>query len=228
MENVGLTIADVVLNAFSRLVGYLPQFLGGLIVLLVGLLVATLLRSGVAKFFELLRVDQWFSNVSKWFAQDDKALKDAGRKLWPDLLAELVRWTVVILFLIPAAEAWGLPRITEVLNQFLLYIPNVFVAVVVGFVGFGVAGLVHDIVRHASRNLGSNSANLLATIARFALVFFTALVALNQLGVASDLIRILFTGIVAMLAIAGGLAFGLGGQTAAKDAIGGLRKRVEK
>ncbi len=228
MENVGLTIADVVLNAFSRLVGYLPQFLGGLIVLLVGLLVATLLRSGVAKFFELLRVDQWFSNVSRWFAQDDKALKEAGRKLWPDLLAELVRWTVVILFLIPAAEAWGLPRITEVLNQFLLYIPNVFVAVVVGFVGFGVAGLVHDIVRHASRNLGSNSANLLATVARYALVFFTALVALNQLGVASDLIRILFTGIVAMLAIAGGLAFGLGGQVAAKDAIAGLRKRVEK
>ncbi|MBI2601258.1 hypothetical protein HYW42_04880 [Candidatus Daviesbacteria bacterium] len=228
MENVGTTIANVVLNALDKLVSYLPQFLGGLLVLLVGLLVATLLRSGVAKFFELIRLDQWFSNVSRWFAQEDKALKDAGKKVWPDLLAELVRWTVVILFLIPAVEAWGLPKITEVLNQFLLYIPNVFVAVVVGFVGFGVAGLVHDIVRHASRNLGSDSANLLATVARYALVFFTALVVLNQLGVASDLIRILFTGIVAMLAIAGGLAFGLGGQGVAKNALEDLRKRVEK
>lgn len=227
MEVIGSTISSVVVGSLSRLGNYLPQFLGGLVVLLVGLLVATLLRSAVAKFFELIKLDTWFSSVSRWFQQEDKTLRTGG-KVWPDIVAELVRWTVVILFLIPAVEAWGLPKVTEVLNQFLLYIPNVFVAVVVGFVGFGVANLVYDIVRHASRGLGSDSSNLLATIARYSLIFFTVLVVLNQLGIAADLIRILFTGIVAMLAIAGGLAFGLGGQTAARETIEDLRKRLEK
>lgn len=228
MEVVGSTILAVVTGALARLGNYLPQFLGGLIVLLVGLLVATLLRSVVVKFLEMIRIEQWFTNVRKWFQLEERDLRKVGGKVWPDVLAELIRWTVIILFLIPAVEAWGLPKITEVLNQFLLYIPNVFVAVVVAFVGFGVAGVVHDLVRHSARGLGSDSAHWLANIARYALIFFAILVALNQLGIAADLIRILFTGIVAMLAIAGGLAFGLGGQQAARDVVDDFRKRVER
>ena len=94
--------------------------------------------------------------------------------------------------------------------------------------GLVFANLVFDIVRHASRGLGSASSNLLGTVARYAIVFFTTLVVLNQLGVAADLIRILFTGIVAMLALAGGLAFGLGGQESARKAVAEFLKRVEK
>ena len=99
-------------------------------------------------------------------------------------------------------------------------------AVVIGFIGLVIANLVHDLVIHTYRGLGSTSVNLLGTVARYAIVFFTALVVLNQLGVAADLIRILFTGIVAMLAIAGGLAFGLGGQDSAKKALDQFLKRV--
>lgn len=227
MEEVGRTVSTVVFNALARLGDYLPQFLGGLVILLIGLLVATVLRAAVSKFFEFVKIEQWFSGVAKWF-EDASAERKVSGRVWPNLLAELVRWTVVILFLIPAVEAWGLPRVTEVLNEFLLYVPNVFVAVVVGFVGFAVANLVHDIVRNASRGLGSDSAHLLANLSRYALLFFTALIVLNQLGVAADLVRILFTGIVAMLALAGGIAFGLGGQSTAREVLDEFRKKVEK
>ena len=122
----------------------------------------------------------------------------------------------------------NLNLVTELLNQFLLYIPNVFVAAVVGFVGLVLANLVSEIVKHAGKGLGSASSNLLSTISRYALYFFTTLVVLNQLGVASDLVRILFTGIVAMLAIAGGLAFGLGGQGTAKKTLDDLQRKLSK
>ncbi|MBI2018765.1 hypothetical protein HYS96_03625 [Candidatus Daviesbacteria bacterium] len=227
MEVIGLTIGSIVTTSLAGLGGYLPQFLAGLILLLVGLVVAALLKEALIRFLKILRVEEWFGSVTDWFNQlkSDTGVK---RNVWPNLLAELVRWTVVILFLVPAAEAWGLPKVTELLNQFLFYIPNVFVAVVIGFIGLVVANLVHDLVIHTSKGLGSTSANLLGTAARYAIVFFTALVVLNQLGVAADLIRILFTGIVAMLAIAGGLAFGLGGQDSAKRALDEFLRRVVK
>ena len=201
--------------------------MGGLILLLLGLSVSALLKEVVLRFLRFLNLEAWLEDVSQWFSQmrTDKAVRGY---VWTGLVAELVRWTVVILFLVPAAEAWGLPRVTELLNQFLLYIPNVFVAVVVGFIGLVLANLVSEIVRHASRSLGGSSSNFLSSVARYSLMFFTALVVLNQLGVAADLVRILFTGIVAMLAIAGGLAFGLGGQDSAKRVLADLQKKLEK
>lgn len=225
MEAIGLTITTIVTNSLTQLGNYLPQFLAGLILLLIGLAVAAVLKEVVLRFLAFLKVEEWFSNVTGWFNQM-KSDKTVRGSVWTRLLAELVRWTIVILFLVPAAEAWGLPKVTDLLNQVLLYIPNVFVAVVIGFVGIVVANLVFDVVKQASRGLGSTSSNLLGTVARYAIIFFTALVVLNQLGVAADLVRILFTGIVAMLAIAGGLAFGLGGQEAAKKVLGDLQRKI--
>ena len=227
MEVIGTTIGTIVINSLAQLGNYLPQFLAGLVLLLIGLAVAALLKEAVIRFLTFLRVDEWLGSVTDWYSKvrSDKNLRG---KVWPNILAELARWTVVILFLVPAAEAWGLPKVTELLNQFLLYVPNVFVAVVIGFIGLVIANLVSDIVKHASLGLGGTSSNLLGTIARGAMIFFTTLVVLNQLGVAADLVRILFTGIVAMLAIAGGLAFGLGGQESARKVLDEFQKKVNR
>lgn len=227
MEVISTTVANILANSLASLGSYLPQFLAGLILLLIGLAVAALLKEVVLRALAFLKVEDWFGYVTSWF----KSLRGGQVprvRVWSRLVGELIRWTIVILFLVPAAEAWGLPGVTNLLNNFLLYVPNVFVAIVIGFVGLVVANLVSDVVKHASAGLGSSSANLLATVARYALVLFTALVVLNQLGIAADLVRILFTGIVAMLAIAGGIAFGLGGQEAAKRFLEDLRKRVER
>lgn len=226
MEAISATVAGIVTASLAGLGNYLPQFLGGLILLLIGLSVAAILKEVVLRSLKFLRVEEWFGSVTDWF---NKMRSDRSRSwVWANVVSELVRWTVVVLFLVPAAEAWGLPKVTELLNQVLLYIPNVFVAVVIGFIGLVAARLVSDVVRHASKGLGGDSSHLLSSIARWAMFFFTALIVLNQLGVAADLVRILFTGIVAMLAIAGGLAFGLGGQDSARKALDDLRKRVEK
>lgn len=208
MGDIGITLAATVTTALVSILSYIPMFLGGLIILLIGILIASLLRSLVEKLFKYIQIEKLFERIGLGKAADIRP--------WPMILAEVVRWTMIVLFLIPAVEAWGLPRITQVLNSVILYIPNVIVAAVVAFVGLAVAGLVHDVVGQGAKGMGSESANFLANVAKVALIFFTGLVVLNQLGVAADLVKILFTGIVAMLALAGGLALGLGGQEAAK------------
>jgi hypothetical protein len=70
-------------------------------------------------------------------------------------------------------------------------------------------------------------AGTLSAFAKSTIIFFTVLVMMNQLGVAQDLIRIFFTGLVAMVAIAGGLAFGLGGKDTAKEILENLRKKLQ-
>lgn len=227
MEALSQTVGAIVTTSLSKLGLYIPQFLGGMVLLLIGLTVASLLKEIVIRFLVFLKIEDWLGSFSNWFEQvkTDTSVKGS---VWPKLLSELVRWTVVILFLVPAAEAWGLPRVTELLNQVLLYIPNVFVAIVIGFIGLTVANLVFDLIKHASVSLGGKSSNLLAAIGRYSIIFFIALVVLNQLGVAADLIKILFTGIVAMLALAGGLAFGLGGTDVAKRVLSEFLKKIEK
>lgn len=222
----GITSSQVISgNILNSLGNYLPQFIAGLTLLLVGLVLAMILKELILRFLVFLKVEDLFGNISRWLNKM-KAGQSAERGIWPKLVAELVRWTVIILFLAPVTQIWGLPKAADLLNQLLLYIPNVFVAIVIALVGVAVANLVSEIVVNAGKNLGSAPAKLLGTTARYALIFFTVLVVLNQLGVAADLIRILFTGIVAMMALAGGLAFGLGGRSTASKVLAEFEKKI--
>lgn len=215
-----LEVVNTILFQFwRRFADYLPDLFGGIIILVIGLILASLLKKLLLTFFSFFRFERFFAQT--------RAMDKGEVRLWEEVLIELLRWTVVILFLIPTLEVWGLSRATSVLNQILLYIPNVIVAVVIAFVGLVAANLVSNLVRNSVRTLGSSSANSLAMLSKAAIVFFTALIVLNQLGVAQQLIQILFTGIVGMLSLAGGLAFGLGGRDIAKELLDDLRRRLK-
>ncbi|MFZ2026704.1 MAG: hypothetical protein WAV30_05440 [Microgenomates group bacterium] len=205
---------------WSRFVNYLPDFFGGLLIVLTGYIVALLVKKLLMAVFALFRIDSLLHKT--------RLISLREVKLWEVVLAELVKWTIIILFLIPTLETWGLSQATEVLNQFLFYIPNVIVAVIIGFVGIVISNLTSDVVRQSVKSAGESASSSLAVFARSTIIFFTILIMLNQLGVAQDLIRIFFTGLVAMLAIAGGLAFGLGGQEHAKEVLDALKKKIIK
>lgn len=210
----------VLVQFWSKFVNYLPDFFGGLLIILTGYFVAIILKKLLLAVLAFSRIDS-ILNKTKLITQREV-------RLWEGVLAELVKWTVIILFLIPTLETWGLSKATEVLNQFLFYIPNVIVAVVIGFVGIVIANLSADLVRQSVKSAGDSASGSLAVFARSTILFFTLLVMLNQLGVAQDLIRIFFTGLVTMLAIAGGLAFGLGGKELAKEILDELKKKLAK
>ncbi len=213
-------LVNIVLVDFFKSLGmFLPNLIAGVLILLVGFLIGSIVKHLILTVFSFLKLDNLF--------QKTRLLAKGQLKIWVEVLTEILKWMLIIVFLIPTLEVWGLSRATAVLNQFLFYLPNVVVAVVIAFVGFLAANLGADLVRHSVKTMGASSANGLSVFTKWAINFFTVLVVLNQLGVAQDLVRILFTGIVAMLSLAGGLAFGLGGKDVAREALEELKKKLE-
>lgn len=219
VPDIGQSIILSLNNGLGAVAGFVPKFLAGVIILLVGIIVASILKNLVLELLKSLKIEAFLHKYGVPEAKEEF--------VWSNILAEIVRWFIIVLFLIPTADVWGLPQITTVLNTFLIYLPNVFVAAIIGLVGLVFSRLSHDVILASSKGISSETAQTVASVARWAITIFVLLAVLNQLGVASDLIRILFTGFVAMVAIAGGIAFGLGGQGSAKDVVEALQKKLK-
>lgn len=221
VEEITASVSGVVTTSLTSLAEFLPSFVGGLVVFTVGIIVSTIVNRVIRAALKAIK----FEDLLKRYGLSQVEGREVS---WTDVLAELARWSVIIVFLIPTLSVWGIGQANEVLAQILSYIPNVAVAVIIALVGLVFANLAHDAVLSASKSLGRSLAHTGALVARWAIVVFVSLVVLNQLGIGADLIRILFTGLVAFLAIAGGLAFGLGGSDVAKDLLNQLRERFKR
>lgn len=217
--DIAQMLISAINNGITAVVGFVPKFVVGLVILLLGIIIASLVKEIVVGIFKALKIE----NILRKYGVPE--IKQEFT--WTNIIAQIVRWFVIIVFLIPTTDVWGLPRVVTVLNEFLLYLPNVFVATIIAIVGFVFARLSHDVILASAKSLSADTANTIASITRWAINVFVILAILTQLGVASDLIRILFTGFVAMVAIAGGIAFGLGGQNGAKDIIDAIRKKLK-
>lgn len=218
-----INIANTLLMSLNQglfsTAAFLPALLAGTIILLIGVILGSIVKKIVIGVLNVLKIEAY---LKRYGILDDKA-----EHAWTIILAEIARWFVIILFLIPTADVWRLPQITTILNTFLLYLPNVFVAAIIGLVGLVFARIAADLVQASTKGLSAEVSKTIASITRVAITIFVLLAVLNQLGVAQDLIRILFTGFVAMIALAGGIAFGLGGQETARAILDSIRKKVK-
>ncbi len=219
MTDIGTVLFASLNTGLLAIVSFVPKFAAGAVILLVGIIVASIFKQLLNEVLKTLKVEALLHKYGVPEMKEEFS--------WSNILSEIVRWFVIVIFLIPTADVWGLPQIITVLNQFLLYVPNVFVAAIIALVGFAFARIVHDVVLASSHGVSKDAARGIASIAKWAISVFVILAVLNQLGVASDLVRILFTGFVAMLAISGGIAFGLGGQGAAKDVIEEIKQKLQ-
>jgi hypothetical protein len=218
-SNVTNTFLNSLNEGLASAASFFPNFLIGIIILLIGVILASVIKRLIIELLTALKIESYLKRYG---------VPEGKREFnWTNILAEIARWFVIILFLIPTADIWGLPQVTVVLNTFLLYLPNVFVAAIIGLVGLVFAKLTSDVVRASTRELSPESSRTIASVTRIAITIFVVLAILNQLGVAEDLVRILFTGFVAMLALAGGIAFGLGGQGTARDLLESLKRKLK-
>lgn len=219
-SDLGSTLYNSLNAGFFAAVTFLPRILTGIIIILIGIILGSVVKRVVIEILNALRIESYLRRYG---------VPEAKKELtWTNILAEIARWFVVILFLIPTADVWMLPRIVTLLNTFLLYLPNVFVAAIITLVGLVFARLAYDVVLASTREISPDASQSIASVARWAIIIFVMLAVLNQLGVAQDLVRILFTGFVAMIALAGGIAFGLGGQETARTILEELRKGMKK
>lgn len=217
--DIGQTFITSINMSLLAAANFIPKFIIGALILLIGVIFASILKQLILEILKTFKLESFLRKYGVPEAKDEFN--------WSNLLAEVVRWFVIIISLIITAEVWGLPQIITILNTLLFYLPNVFIAVIIALVGFVFAKLSYDIILASTRSISPDTAKTIAAVARWAITVFVILAVLNQLGVASDLIRILFTGFVAMIAIAGGIAFGLGGQKAAQETIESIRKKLK-
>ncbi|MEO6892903.1 MAG: small-conductance mechanosensitive ion channel [Ktedonobacteraceae bacterium] len=208
----GTTIGNALSNALNLIVTFLPRVVGFLVIILVGWLIAYLVSRALTFLLRKLHFDNLANRIGiTRFEQRMGVRMDAA-----GILGTIVFWFIFLIFLVPAADALGLPAVSNVLNALVDYIPNVFVAILVLFLGALAGTAVADLVRGATASANVGNPNIFAGIARWAIIGFAGLIALEQLQIAPALLNILFTALVGGLALAFGLAFGLGGQDAAR------------
>lgn len=211
-------VVDALTSFYSKTIKYLPNFFSGLLVLIIGVIIGEIVKNLFLGIISFLKLGKVFKKTN--------IAKEKDIHVWINVLGELLRWVIIILFLVPTVEIWGLKRMVSILNNLLLYLPNVIVAVIIGLVGYVFSNLAYDIVNHSVKSLQQRASKTMASLAKYSILVFTSLVVLSQLGVAQDLIKILFTGVVFMLALAGGLAFGLGGKETAAKFLEDLKKNL--
>ncbi|HYK84353.1 MAG TPA: hypothetical protein VEV19_03235 [Ktedonobacteraceae bacterium] len=210
--NFGQAILSALGHALDILLVFVPLLLGFLVILLVGYLIATAVSKAVVFLLRKVGFDRFSQRIGL-----TRMEQRMGVKLDPaGVLGKVVFWFLFLIFLVPATNALGLTSVSGILNTLIAYIPNVFVAILVLFLGTLGATFVADIVRGATASTNIGNPNIFANIARWAIIGFASLIALEQLQIAPALINELFAAVVGGAAIAFGLAFGLGGQDSAR------------
>src|SRR6266516_979736 len=212
IQDWGTAIFNALSNAVNLILTFIPRFIVFLVILIVGWIIAALLERAVTFLLRKVGFDRMSNRIglTRFEQRMGVTLDSAG------ILGKIVFWFILLIFLVPAADALGLPAVSNILNTLVAYIPNVFVAILVLFLGTLAATVVADLVRGAVASANIGSPAIFAGIARWAIIGFAALVALEQLKISPDLINELFGAVVLAVAIAFGLAFGLGGQDAAR------------
>jgi hypothetical protein len=197
-------------NALNTFLAAIPQVIGALLILIIGWIVAGMVARLVG---ELLRR----AGADRLFAEHGGRVYGAqSEKIRPSVVAsELVKWLIRLVFLVAAANVLGMPQVSELLNQVLLWIPNLIVAAIILLVAPLLARFVRGAIEVGAGQMGFTNAPLLGRIAEIAIVAFAVVIAINQIGIAADLVNIIFIGLVGAFALAFGLAFGLGGRDVA-------------
>ncbi|NTV40965.1 MAG: hypothetical protein HGA61_01700 [Candidatus Moranbacteria bacterium] len=220
VQTWGEAITISLLQLWDKFINFLPALVGALLVFLIGMMLATIFGKIVSKIIHTMKIDQAIDrfNVSK-------QLKEVGFEfLISQFLGELVKWFLVLVFLMAATDILGLAQVTEFLNNIILYLPNVVVATVILTIALVMGNITYMVVRGSVQVAGIMSATLLASISKWAIVIFGILAALIQLGIATSLVNTIFIGLVSALSLATGLSFGLGG----KDEAAMILKKIRE
>jgi len=204
-----VSLGDSLQQGFDAFFAFLPNLLAFVVILLVGFVVARIVKAAVIKGLQALGMD--------------RALKesDAGsyvEKLTPGAspssgIGRVVFYLVFAFFLFSAIGALQIPALTTFMNQVLAYLPNVIAAIAIfvlaaalaGAIGAGAAKLMGD--TPTGKVVGTAAPAIILTIAFF--------MVLEQLNIAPEIVRIAFAATLGALALGLALAFGLGGRDVA-------------
>lgn len=224
VTNWGEALMTSLAAALALFLGAIPKVIGFAVILIIGWLVASAVATAVAailrsvKFNDLARRGGFADFVEKMGIHQDAA----------GFIANVAKWFIRMIVLVSAFDALGLPAVSQVLQQLLMWLPNLIVALIVLVIAGLAANALASLVRGATAESGLGNPDMLATIAKVAVWAFAIVVAVNQIGIATTLINTLFMATVGAVALALGLAFGLGGRDTAAQIVRGWYERGQQ
>ena len=209
-------------NLWLGVVGFVPNLVVAIIIVLLGWGIGSLFGRVVSQIIKAIKVDEALRKAGV-----EDFLNKGGLNLNSgNFLGALVRWFIMLVFLVGAFEVLHLSQVTVFLRDILDYLPQVIVAVLILIAAGLVADAMKKIVLSSAMAAEVSSAGFLATATKWIVWIFAILVALSQLGIASGFVHTIFTGLVVALSLGLGLSFGLGGQEAASRVIEKMSKEM--
>jgi hypothetical protein len=203
---------------WTQLAGFVPQLLAALLLLFVGWILASLIRTGVVKLLDVLKFDELSQKTGI-----DAFLKQGNINLsLSRIVANLIYWLFILVMIVMVSNSLGLHAVAELFNRVVLYIPNIIVAILVLVFGVLLARFINRLVFAYLNNMGVEGALTLSTISEYAVIIFVIFVALEQLEIGTQLLTAAFQIGFGAIGLALALAFGLGG----KDWAAGVIKRM--
>lgn len=224
LEMLQMELVQSVIGVVGGVADVLPRLLAALIFIILGFVFGGAVGRVISEIVRSLKIDEMLTKagVAKVFSRGGYELNSGAFLGW------LAKLFFVVIFLIAGFNILGLTQINEFLLEVLAYIPQVVVATMILFVASFAAEVLSGMVSGATKAVGSHVAHLLGSITRWAIWTFAIIIALSHLGIAPQYMYTLFAGMIAMLALAGGLAFGLGGKDAAADLIREIRTDIRQ
>lgn len=220
--NWGASLMASFTSAMSLFFAAIPRVMGFALIIIVGWIVSALLAKAIAILLRKAR----FNHLAERSGFADFVGKSGADTDSSGMIAAIAKWFVRLIVLVVAFDALGLPAVSEVLRDLLLWLPNLAVALVVLVIGGLAANTVSKLVRGATAEAELDNPDFLAKLTSWAVWAFTVVVAVNQIGVATTLVNTLFMAVVGTVALALGLSFGLGGREVAADIIRQWRERA--
>lgn len=224
VQDTGDAFRASLAGALNTFLSAIPRIIGFAVVLVVGWVISSLLARGVEALLKAVR----FNDLAQRSGFADFVHKMGVRDDASGVIASIVKWFVRLITLVVAFDTLGLPAVSGVLQQLLLWLPNLIVALVVLVIGGLAANALSQLARGATAGAGFTNPEILATVTKAAVWAFAIVVALTQLGIATTLINTLVIGLVGALALASGLAFGLGGRDKAAQLLDTLSRNAER
>jgi small-conductance mechanosensitive channel len=196
-------------DALSAFLSFIPQLIGALIILIVGYVIAKALQAIVGRVLEGIGFDRWMERggIKQFFDRADTEHTPHS------ILGRLVFWFVFIIAITMAADALGIPQVSAVLAQLIAYIPSIIAAILILILAALLANFLSSIVR------GATGSDILASVARYAIIVYAVFAAVTQLGIAVELTAPTFLIVLGAVALAAAIAFGLGSREVAQDII---------
>ncbi|ASU78462.1 hypothetical protein CDG81_09420 [Actinopolyspora erythraea] len=219
-QGTGFNVLDSLQSGFTQLISYLPQLIGALLVLVIGYIVARILRAVITRLLRRFHLDDRMSRAGQG-ARYVERLSPRGS---PSRLIGTVAFAVIMLFVLSSAiGTLGIPALTGFMNVVLGYLPRVIAALAIFLVAAAVAGAVGTLV---GRTLGDTPGGRMARTAAPALVMAIGVfMILTQLRIAPVIVTVTYVALVGAIALGSALAFGLGGREAAAEMINSSYRR---